>query len=81
LAPAELEQYLPRFAWLKAIMPQALQKVTCRIEKGYQLFFRNLKAGVKTAPQDSVLINSKAISAKSKTLSVHYTEYVVKKDR
>jgi putative transposase len=41
---------LPKWAWLKAIPSQALQEVIERIEKGYQLFFRNLKAGVKTAP-------------------------------
>jgi putative transposase len=41
---------LPKWAWLKAIPSQALQDVNERIEKGYQLFFRNLKAGVRTAP-------------------------------
>jgi putative transposase len=41
---------LPKWAWLKAIPSQALQEVIERIEKGYQLFFRNLQAGVKTAP-------------------------------
>jgi putative transposase len=40
----------PKFAWLKAIPSQALPAVIERIEKGYQLFFRHLKAGVKTAP-------------------------------
>ena len=29
---------------------QAIQDITDRIERGYTLFFRNLKAGVKTAP-------------------------------
>ena len=41
---------LPKYAWLKAIPSQALQDVIERIDKGYQLFFRNLKYGIKTAP-------------------------------
>ena len=40
----------PRFAWLKLIPSQALQDVVERIDKGYQLFFRNVKHGIKTAP-------------------------------
>ena len=40
----------PNFAWLSLIPSQALQDVVQRIEKGYQLFFRNRKAGVKSAP-------------------------------
>lgn len=41
---------LDKFAWLKAIPSQALQDVIERIDKGYKLFFRNLKHNVKTAP-------------------------------
>jgi putative transposase len=41
---------LAKYAWLKLIPSQALQDLIQRIEKGYQLFFLNLKAGVKTAP-------------------------------
>lgn len=40
----------PKYAWLNLIPSQALQDLVQRIEKGYQLFFRNLKAGIKTAP-------------------------------
>lgn len=40
----------PKYTWLKLIPSQALQGVAERIEKGYALFFRNLKAGIKTAP-------------------------------
>ena len=39
-----------KFAWLKFIPSQALQDVIERIDKGYTLFFRNLKHGIKTAP-------------------------------
>ena len=41
---------LPKYAWLKEIPSQALQDVTERIEKGYKLFFRNLKQGIRTSP-------------------------------
>lgn len=41
---------LPKYAWLKQIPSQALQDIAQRIEKGYDLFFRNLKHGIKTAP-------------------------------
>jgi putative transposase len=41
---------LAKYGWLKLIPSQALQDIVQRIEKGYQLFFLNLKAGVKTAP-------------------------------
>lgn len=40
----------PKYAWLNLIPSQALQDVVERIEKGYALFFRNLKHGIKTAP-------------------------------
>jgi putative transposase len=40
----------PKYAWLKLIPAQALQDVIQRIEKGYKLFFRNLKHKIKTAP-------------------------------
>lgn len=39
-----------KFVWLKAIPSQALQDVIERIDKGYKLFFRNLKHNIKTAP-------------------------------
>lgn len=39
-----------KFSWLKLIPSQALQDVIDRIDKGYKLFFRNLKHGIKTAP-------------------------------
>lgn len=41
---------LPKYNWLNDIPSQALQEIVQRIERGYQLFFRNLKAGIKTAP-------------------------------
>ena len=40
----------PHYAWLNDIPSQALQEIVQRIERGYQLFFRNLKRGIKTAP-------------------------------
>ncbi len=40
----------PRYAWLNDIPSQALQDIVQRIEKGYQLFFRNLEHGGRTAP-------------------------------
>jgi putative transposase len=40
----------PKFAWMSLIPSQALQDVVQRIEKGYQLFYRNRKAGIKSAP-------------------------------
>ncbi len=39
-----------KYAWLKLMPSQALQDVVQRIEKGYQLFFRNLKHGIRTTP-------------------------------
>jgi putative transposase len=40
----------PGYKWLALIPSQALQDIVQRIEKGYQLFFRNLRHGIKTAP-------------------------------
>lgn len=55
---------LDKFAWLKLIPSQALQDVIDRIDKGYKLFFRNLKHGIKTAPPSF----RKVIKFKSYTL-------------
>jgi putative transposase len=41
---------LPRYAHWNLVGSQAIQDVVQRIDKAYKLFFRNLKAGVKTAP-------------------------------
>ncbi|MCH3949524.1 MAG: transposase [Acidaminococcus sp.] len=41
---------IPRFAYLKEIGSQALQDVTQRIDRGYKLFWENLKRERKTAP-------------------------------
>jgi len=41
---------IPRFAYLKEIGSQALQDITQRIDKGYKLFWGNLKRKCKTAP-------------------------------
>jgi putative transposase len=40
----------PKYAWPNLIPSQAWQDVVQHIEQGYQLFFRNLKHGIKTAP-------------------------------
>lgn len=40
----------PRFEYWNKVGSQAIQDIVQRIEKAYQLFFRNLKAGVKTSP-------------------------------
>lgn len=40
----------PRFSYLGEIGSQALQDIASRIDKGYKLFFRNLKHKVRTAP-------------------------------
>jgi len=40
----------PRFSYLREIGSQALQDIASRIDKGYKLFFRNLKHKVRTAP-------------------------------
>ena len=41
---------LPKFSYLKELGSQALQDIANRIDKGYKLFFRNLKHHVRTAP-------------------------------
>ena len=41
---------LPKYSYLKEIGSQALQDVTDRIDRAYHLFYRNLKAEIKTAP-------------------------------
>lgn len=41
---------LPRFSYLKELGSQALQDIASRIDKGYKLFFRNLKHHIRTAP-------------------------------
>ena len=41
---------LPKYSYLKEIGSQALQDVTDRIDRAYHLFYRNLKAKIKTAP-------------------------------
>lgn len=38
------------YEYLNAIGSQAVQDIAFRIDKGYKLFFRNLKQGIKTAP-------------------------------
>src|SRR5688572_1631091 len=56
LNPYALMKHLARlkkrskYSWLKLLPSQALQDVVQRIEKGYALFFHNLKHGLKTAP-------------------------------
>ncbi|MFH1602812.1 MAG: transposase, partial [Pseudomonadota bacterium] len=40
----------PAYAFWNLVGSQAIQDVVQRIERAYMLFFRNLKAGVKTAP-------------------------------
>lgn len=40
----------PRYAFWCELGSQAIQDVVLRIDKAYKLFFRNLKAGIKTAP-------------------------------
>ena len=41
---------IPRFSYLKEIGSQAVQDIAQRIDRSYQLFFRNLKRKVRTAP-------------------------------
>lgn len=41
---------LPKYSYLKEIGSQALQDITDRIDRAYHLFYRNLKAKIKTAP-------------------------------
>jgi len=40
----------PRFKFWNQLGSQAIQDIVERIDKGYKLFFRNLKHGIKTAP-------------------------------
>lgn len=39
-----------RFAFWNQLGSQAIQDIADRIERGYELFFRNRKQGIKTAP-------------------------------
>ena len=41
---------IPRFSYLKDFGSQAVQDVVERIDRAYQLFFRNLEHGIRTAP-------------------------------
>ncbi len=41
---------LPKYGHWKGLNSQAIQDITQRIDRAYKLFFRNLKAGVRTAP-------------------------------
>jgi len=41
---------LPRYSHWKHLDSQAIQDIAERIDRGYKLFFRNLTAGIKTAP-------------------------------
>ncbi|MFN8487106.1 MAG: transposase [Caldilineaceae bacterium] len=41
---------LPKYAEWNQVGSQAMQDIVQRIERSYPLFFRNLKAGVRTAP-------------------------------
>jgi len=41
---------IEKFSYLREIGSQVLQDIASRIDKGYKLFFRNLKCHVKTAP-------------------------------
>ena len=41
---------LPKYRYWKNLNSQAIQDVTERIDRAYKLFFRNFKAGVRTAP-------------------------------
>ncbi|MCX6048190.1 MAG: RNA-guided endonuclease TnpB family protein [Chloroflexi bacterium] len=41
---------LPRHAFWSKVGSQAIQDVVARIDKGYALFFRNLKAKIRTSP-------------------------------
>lgn len=41
---------LERFSYLKELGSQAVQDITDRIDRAYQLFFRNLKHNARTAP-------------------------------
>ncbi len=54
-----------RYSFWKQLGSQAIHDITFRIDKGYKLFFRNLKHGVKTAPPSF----KKRVRYKSFTLS------------
>ena len=41
---------LPRFSYLLEIGSQAVQDITDRIERAYQLFFRNIKRKIRSSP-------------------------------
>ena len=41
---------LPKYSYLKEIGSQSVQDITDRIDRAYQLFFRNLKHNIRTAP-------------------------------
>ena len=41
---------IEKYSYLKEVPIDALQEVTERIDKGYKLFFRNLKQGIKSRP-------------------------------
>jgi putative transposase len=41
---------LPKYAYWTEVGSQAIQDIVQRIEKAYQLFYRNLKHGIKTSP-------------------------------
>ena len=41
---------MDKYAYWRNLNSQAIQDVAERIDKGYKLFFRNLKAKVRTAP-------------------------------
>lgn len=41
---------LPKYQFWNLLGSQAIQDIAQRIDKAYQLFFRNLKHGIKTAP-------------------------------
>ena len=46
---AKLKKF-PKYAFWCMVGSQAIQDVVQRIDRAYKLFFRNLKAGIKTAP-------------------------------
>lgn len=56
LSPYRLKKYItqlkkkPEYEFWKLLDAQAIQDIVERIDKGYDLFFGNLKRGIKTAP-------------------------------
>ena len=48
---------IPRFSYLKEIGSQAVQDVAERINRAYQLFFKNLKRKIQTAPPSFKKVN------------------------